>query len=367
MTPIERYRLDLQKNGFIHDPAQEQAVNHLQRLYDDLVAEEARQSSVLQWLGARWQRRQPEPLQGLYFWGGVGRGKTYLVDTFFESLPFSDKMRIHFHRFMRRVHDELKSLKGEKNPLVLVGRRLAAEARIICFDEFFVSDIADAMIVGGLLEQLFNNGVTFVATSNIVPDELYKNGLQRARFLPAIALLNRHTDIVNVDSGVDYRLRVLEQAGLYHHPLDKVASDSLHDSFSKLVADSASIYEDQVLEIEGRPIRSIRRCNDVVWFTFIDLCDGPRSQNDYIVLAKEFHTVFIEQVPQMDGGMDDQVRRFISLVDEFYDHGVNLIMSGEVALESLYCNERLAFEFKRTVSRLQEMQSKEYLARRHNP
>ncbi|GAA4647855.1 cell division protein ZapE [Kistimonas scapharcae] len=366
-TPIERYRLDLQREGFVHDKAQEDAVHHLQRLYDDLLAADARQSSGLKRLVSKLQRRQPEPLQGLYFWGGVGRGKTYLVDTFFDSLPFPDKMRTHFHRFMRRVHEELKSLDGEKNPLVIVGQRLAAEARIICFDEFFVSDITDAMILGGLLEQLFKNGVTLVATSNIVPNELYKDGLQRARFLPAIDLLNRYTEVVNVDSGVDYRLRVLEQAQIYHHPLDEAAKDSLHDSFCKLVADSAHIQEGRVLEIEGRPIRTIRVCDDIGWFTFVALCDGPRSQNDYIELAREFHTVLIEQVPQLNGSMDDQARRFINLVDEFYDRGVNLIMSGETALESLYRDGRLEFEFKRTLSRLQEMQSREYLARPHNP
>ncbi|MCK5894242.1 MAG: AFG1 family ATPase [Endozoicomonadaceae bacterium] len=365
--PFERYCLDLQKDGFVHDPAQEQAVHHLQRLYDDLVAEDARHFSILKRLISRWLRRQPEPIKGLYFWGGVGRGKTYLMDTFFDSLPFPNKMRTHFHRFMRRVHDELRSLEGEKNPLMMVGRRLAEEVRVICFDEFFVSDITDAMILGGLLEQLFNLGVTLVATSNIAPDELYMDGLQRARFLPAIALLNRYTDIVNVDGGVDYRLRVLEQAEIYHHPHDEAASESLHDSFMKLATDSVHSREGHVLDIENRPIRSVRVCDNIGWFTFIALCDGPRSQNDYIELAKEFHTVLIEKVPKMSGSMDDQARRFISLVDEFYDRSVNLIMSGETEIEFLYHNGRLEFEFKRTFSRLQEMQSREYLARPHNP
>lgn len=366
MTPVERYCLDLQREGFVHDKAQERAVHHLQRLYDDLLAEDTDQTGLKCFI-SKLRRRQPEPVRGLYFWGGVGRGKTYLMDIFFDSLPFPGKMRAHFHRFMRRVHDELKSLEGERNPLVVVGQRLAAEARIICFDEFFVSDIADAMILGGLLDQLFKNGAVLVATSNIVPDELYRDGLQRTRFLPAIELLNRHTEVVNVDSGVDYRLRVLEQAEVYYYPLDEAASDSLHDSFCNLVVSGACIREGLVLEINGRQIRTVRVCDGIGWFTFAALCDGPRSQNDYIELAREFHTVLIEQVPQLNGSMDDQARRFISLVDEFYDRGVNLIMSGETALESLYRDGRLEFEFRRTLSRLQEMQSREYLGRPHDP
>lgn len=216
MTPLARYKADLARPDFFHDPAQEEAVRHLQRLYDDLVASDQTRPGLL----GKLLKKKPEPIKGLYFWGGVGRGKTYLVDTFFEALPFEQKMRTHFHRFMQRVHHELEKLKGEKNPLTIIARQFADEARVICFDEFFVSDITDAMILGTLMEELFSNGVTLVATSNIVPDGLYKDGLQRARFLPAIALLNSHTEVVNVDNGVDYRLRALEQAELYHWPLD---------------------------------------------------------------------------------------------------------------------------------------------------
>lgn len=363
MTPLERYQADLQRPDFFHDPAQEKAVQHLQRLYDDLVATE----SSRQGLFDKLLRKKPEPVKGLYFWGGVGRGKTYLVDTFYEALPIQRKMRTHFHRFMQRVHLELKQLKGEKNPLTIIARQFAGEARVICFDEFFVSDITDAMILGTLMEELFENGVTLVATSNIVPDGLYKDGLQRARFLPAIDLLNSRTEVVNVDSGVDYRLRALEQAELFHSPLDAEADASLRRSFESLVPDMDGAVEGEVLMIENRPIRSLRVCEDVAWFEFRELCDGPRSQNDYIELAKIFHAVLIANVEQMGVSKDDMARRFINLVDEFYDRNVKLILSAEVELKELYTGGRLEFEFQRTLSRLLEMQSHEFLSRPHRP
>ncbi len=365
MTPIERYQADLKRPDFMHDPAQEQAVRHLQRLFDELVASE--QQSGGSGLFGKLRRRRPTLVKGLYFWGGVGRGKTYLVDTFFDALPFERKMRIHFHRFMQRVHHDLKGLKGEKNPLTLIARRFADEARVICFDEFFVSDITDAMILSTLMQELFDNGVTLVATSNIVPDGLYKDGLQRARFLPAIALINQHTDVVNVDNGVDYRLRALEQAELYHWPLDPEADESLRRSFDSLVPDMDEVVEAELLEIENRAIPSVRICEDVAWFEFRALCDGPRSQNDYIELARIFHAVLIANVERMDASKDDMARRFINMVDEFYDRSVKLIISAEVPLKDLYAGGRLEFEFQRTLSRLLEMQSHEFLARAHKP
>src|SRR5690554_4562776 len=230
MTPLERYQNDLQRADFFRDAAQENAVRHLQRLYDDLVADAPSSGLFGRLLG----KKSTQPIKGLYFWGGVGRGKTYLVDTFFDALPFEQKMRTHFHRFMKRVHEELRTLDGEKNPLVIVAQRFAKEARVICFDEFFVSDITDAMILAGLLEELFKNGVSLVATSNIVPAGLYKDGLQRARFLPAIALLEKHTQVVNVDGGVDYRLRTLTQANLFYTPLDEGADPHLRQCFIQL-------------------------------------------------------------------------------------------------------------------------------------
>lgn len=362
-TPLERYKRDLESEGFVRDAAQEAAVGHLQWLYDALVAEE----SVPWFKRLLPGRRSRRPVTGLYFWGGVGRGKTYLMDNFYESLPFERKMRAHFHRFMRRAHRELEVFKGEKNPLVKVADRIADEARVICFDEFFVSDIADAMILANLLDRLFERGVTLVATSNIVPDDLYRDGLQRQRFLPAIDLLKAHCRVVNVDGGVDYRLRALEKAEIYHAPLDQEAEEALHAAFDSLVPAVDEARRDVRLEIEGREIPARRVAEDVVWFDFEALCDGPRSQNDYIEVAREFHAVLVSGVPVMGATGDDRARRFINLVDEFYDRGVKLILSAEVPLEELYVGTRLAFEFQRTRSRLLEMQSHEYLARPHRP
>ena len=363
MTPLERYQADLKRPDFFHDAAQENAVRHLQRLYDELVAD----SKASGLLGKLFGKKRQGPIKGIYFWGGVGRGKTYLVDTFFDALPFEQKMRTHFHRFMKRVHEEMKTLKGEKNPLTIIGKRFADEARVICFDEFFVSDITDAMILATLMEELFKNGVSLVATSNIVPDGLYKDGLQRARFLPAIALLKEHTDIVNVDSGVDYRLRALEQAELFHFPLGPAAEESLLTSFRSLLPDCTHMVENEALMIENRAIHAVRVCEDVAWFEFRELCDGPRSQNDYIELGKIFHAVILANVEQMSVAKDDMARRFINLVDEFYDRNVKLIISAEVELKDLYTGGRLSFEFQRTLSRLLEMQSHEFLSRPHRP
>jgi cell division protein ZapE len=364
-TPWQRYQVDLQREDFSHDPAQEQAVRLLQDLYERLLARRLQRSGgLLGWL-RELRGDKLEPVIGLYFWGGVGRGKTYLVDTFYDCLPFGQKMRVHFHRFMQRVHAELNSLEGEKNPLEIVADRLAGEATIICFDEFFVTDIGDAMILGGLMEGLFARGVTLVATSNIVPGKLYENGLQRQRFLPAIALVEKYTKVVNVDAGVDYRLRTLQQAELYHFPLDQGADESLHDSFDRLAPQPGKHWER--LEINGRYLTCRCVADDVAWFDFAELCDGPRSQNDYIELARIFHAVLISGVPEFVPDKDDQTRRFVNLVDEFYDRNVKLVLAAAKPLLELYGGGGLEFEFQRTVSRLQEMQSYEYLAREHKP
>ena len=364
-TPWQRYQADLQREDFSHDPAQENAVRLLQDLHERLMARyREREGGLVAWW-ARLRGRRREPETGLYLWGGVGRGKTYLVDTFYDCLPFQRKLRVHFHRFMRRVHDELTSLEGEKNPLQTVADRLAAEALVICFDEFFVTDIGDAMILGGLMEALFDRGVTLVATSNIEPDRLYENGLQRQRFLPVIDLVKKYTLVVNVDSGVDYRLRTLQQAELYHCPLDEGADASLRASFEALAPEPGKHWER--LQINGRYLTCRCLANDVAWFDFAELCDGPRSQNDYIELSRIFHAVLISGVPAFGPDSDDRARRFINLVDEFYDRNVKLVLSAAVPLLELYGAGRLAFEFRRTVSRLQEMQSYDYLAREHKP
>jgi cell division protein ZapE len=361
--PLHRYERDLEKPGFQTDESQRRAVEHLQRLFVDLQAP----------LPSGWRRlfgglqKEVSPIRGLYLWGGVGRGKTYLMDMFFEALPFSRKMRTHFHRFMRRVHSELTRLKGEKNPLEKVADVLAGEARVICFDEFFVADITDAMILANLLKALFARGVTLVATSNVEPVNLYKDGLQRERFLPAIDLLRENMVIVNVDGGADYRLRALVKAELYHSPLGDAAEEALQACFLRLVPDSRAIRRDLDLMVEGRTIQALREADDVVWFDFKALCDGPRSQHDYIVLAKEYHAVLVANVPELGQRNDDQARRFIYLVDEFYDRRVKLVLSAAKPLNSLYVDGRLGFEFQRTVSRLLEMQSQEYLALPHKP
>ncbi len=376
-TPMARYRRDLQRDNFTRDAAQANAVEHLQRLYDDLlktpdtrpasVAGKGWASKVKGWLGRREETLEPEvpAISGLYFWGGVGRGKTYLVDTFYECLPFPQKMRTHFHRFMQRVHNELAHYKGEKNPLDLVAARFAEETRVICFDEFFVKDITDAMILANLLEALFERGVVLVATSNIVPDDLYRDGLQRARFLPAIDLLKRHCEVVNVDSGVDYRLRALERAEIFHSPLDAEAGRELERSFREIAGHEGE--RSVPIEVNHRVLNAERLHEAVVWFDFLELCDGPRSQNDYIELAREYHTVLVSGVRRMTGATDDQARRFINMVDEFYDRGVKLLMSAEAPAEGLYSGGKLEFEYQRTLSRLQEMQSREYLSLPHKP
>lgn len=364
-TPWQRYQTDLERSDFLKDAAQADAVQRLQTLYDKLVEAESERGKAMTKLRRKLKKGREEPVKGLYFWGGVGRGKTYLMDTFFESLPFKRKMRVHFHRFMQRVHQELKNFKGEKNPLDLVAKKFADETRVICFDEFFVSDIGDAMILATLMDGLFKRGVTLVCTSNIVPDGLYKNGLQRARFLPAIALVNKHTDVVNVDGGVDYRLRTLEQAELYHSPLDEEADASLRRSFDALAVEAGK--HSKSIEINGRKIPAQAHADDVVWFDFTDVCDGPRSQNDYIELARQFHAIIVSNVPVLGGDKDDQSRRFVNMIDEFYDRNVKVIISAATPITELYSGGRLSFEFERTESRLLEMQSQEYLEAPHKP
>ena len=366
MTPISRYKQDLERDDFNYDPAQEEAVQALQDLFDRLVANQSQPTST--GLFSRFRKKkQPSVETGLYFWGGVGRGKTYLMDTFFDCLPTEKKLRLHFHRFMQMVHQELRKLNDVKNPLEIVGKQISDKAQVLCFDEFFVTDITDAMILAGLLEELFKNGTTLVATSNIEPDGLYKNGLQRARFLPAIDLVNKYTKVMNVDGGVDYRLRTLKQAKLYHYPLNEEADKALHERFMSLISDASHIVEGGAVEIEGRQIPLLRSCESLAWFDIEALCDGPRSQVDYIEIARLYSTVIISNLPQMDAPRDDLARRFINLVDEFYDRHVKVIFSAQVAIPDIYIGTRLAFEYDRTVSRLLEMQSEEYLSLEHRP
>ncbi|MGR2766237.1 cell division protein ZapE [Photobacterium ganghwense] len=363
MTPLQKYQEDLKRDDFMADPAQAMAVRHLDDLYHRLlkpkpVAERTMMDRVL-----RRSPPPPPPEKGLYFWGGVGRGKTYLVDTFYDCLPTQRKMRVHFHRFMQRVHDELRTLEQQADPLQVVADRFKQEADLICFDEFFVSDITDAMLLGTLFEALFKRGITLVATSNIPPDELYRNGLQRARFLPAIALIKANCEVVNVDSGVDYRLRTLEQAEIYHAPLDAAAEQNMLRYFEQLSV--APRFSGKNIEINHRTLPTLHEAEGVVHFNFATLCQTARSQADYMELARLYHTVLLSEVKQMGEAESDAARRFIALVDEFYERNVKLIISAEVNWENLYQGQRLAFEYKRCCSRLVEMQSHDYLARPH--
>ncbi len=361
-TPLSRYQADLAKPDFVADDAQKLAVDHLQRLYQDLISVEPSKTS---WLTKFGLSKAPakRPVHGLYFWGGVGRGKTYLVDTFFDCLPFEQKLRMHFHRFMHRVHLERKQLREQSDPLVIIGKRLAAEARILCFDEFVVHDVADAVILARLMKVLFAEGVSLVATSNVEPNNLYKGGLQRDLFLPAIDMIYQYTDVVNIDSGIDYRLRFLDKAETYFTPQGQAAEQGMQYNFDHLAPDPG--VPNATIEIEGRELTALRRADGVIWFTFDELCDGPRSQTDYIELAVCFHSILLSQVPVMDRLKEDQARRFINMVDVFYDHNVKLILAADAPVQGLYTGTRNEFEFQRTMSRLQEMQSHDYLALEH--
>ena len=358
-TLRERYADGLARHGFERDRAQERAVDALDQLRTRLLGAPA------QSLWRRLTGRAAPPVKGLYLWGGVGRGKTWLMDLFFDSLPFEDKLRLHFHRFMHEVHAGLKRHPDEQDPLLPVARQFRERARVICFDEFFVSDITDAMLLGRLFQHLFSLGVTLVATSNVEPDGLYKDGLQRERFLPAIRLLNANTQVLDVDGGTDYRLRHMQEARLFQVPAGAAADAALAEVFQHLAGHRAA--ETTPLLVNDRPIPVRERADGVAWFDFAALCEGPRSQEDYIELARGFHTLLLSGIPRFDRDSEDAARRFIALVDELYDRRVKLAASAAAPLDSLYAGKRLGFEFQRVQSRLTEMQTKEYLSQAHLP
>ena len=353
-TVREAYQAELAARGYESDPAQLRAVEALDRCARDWAQFKEQRSNVFRKLINR-----PEIPRGVYMWGGVGRGKSFLMDCFYNAVPLRRKTRLHFHEFMREVHRELAELQGTVNPLDALGERIARRFRLICFDEFHVADITDAMILHRLLQALFDNGVGFVTTSNFRPDDLYPNGLHRDRILPAIALLNERLEVVNVDNGIDYRRRTLEHLKLYHTPLGPQADAEMGRAFDEL---AEAHDEDPVLHIEQREIRARRKAGGVVWFDFRTLCGGPRSQNDYLEIATQFHTVLLSDVPAMPVNMASEARRFTWLVDVLYDRRVKLIMSAAVPPEDLYTEGPMAHEFPRTVSRLNEMQSAEYMA-----
>jgi len=346
------------------DPAQLDAAVRLDRLSTSLL-ESSRSVGERLRAHLRWLPAPAEPQRGLYLWGGVGRGKTMLMDWFYESLRIPRRERTHFYRFMRQVHAQLRTVKRRAQPLETVAQRLAHQARVICLDEFFVADIADAMILAGLLEGLFRRGVTLIATSNTPPQDLYEDGLQRERFMPTIELIRSHMDVVNLDAGIDYRLRRLEQAPTYFDSTLAGTAAQLQQRFAALAGDSAT--HPAVLSIEDRGIAAIATGPGMAWFEFSELCEGPRSQNDYIELARSYHTIFISNIPRFTETDENAARRFIAAIDEFYDRGVKIVVSAQAPPAELYRGERLALEFQRAASRLVEMQTQQYLAGEHRP
>jgi cell division protein ZapE len=362
-SPLAQYRRRVERGEINADAAQASAAEALERLYRELV--EATPRRGLFGLGAKLARKRRAPVRGIYMWGSVGRGKTFLMDLFFNALPFKDKRRQHFHRFMADVHERLKAHRNVEEPLELVAEEIASDTRVICFDEFVVTDIADAMLLGNLFSGLFARGVTLAATSNIVPDELYKGGLQRQRFLPTIALIKEHCEVVHVDGPVDYRLRALERADVYQTPAGEAAERRLAEFFEDIAPDEGD--QGGSLELFGRSIAYRRAADGVIWFDFAAICDGPRSQDDYIELSKLYQTVLVSNVPRFDATLENQARRFIALVDEFYDRRVKLIVSAAAPATELYAGERLKHDFVRTQSRLIEMQTHDYLAEAHRP
>ncbi len=354
MSVKQAYEAELVARGYQSDPAQLRAVDALERCANDWAAYKIQRSNAFKKL-----INHPDTPRGVYMYGGVGRGKSFLMDCFYNAVPIKRKTRLHFHEFMREVHRELRDLAGTVNPLDELGKRMAKRYKLICFDEFHVAEITDALILHRLLSALFDNGVGFVTTSNFKPDDLYPGGMHRDRILPAIALLNDHLQVISVDNGTDYRGRTLEQVGLYHTPTGAKADREMTDAFDRL---AESQDDSPVLHIESRQIHARRKAGGLVWFDFKSLCGGPRSQNDYLEIATQFHTVLLSDVPVMPPRMASQARRFTWLVDVLYDRRVKLLISAEAAPEALYIEGPLAHEFPRTISRLNEMQSAQFLA-----
>jgi len=371
LSPTSRYLQALQDKSHQPDDVQCEAVSRLDAIYQELTAKRAEppqeqglKAAFSKLLGKR-PSAPPAPVRGLYMWGGVGRGKTWLMDMFYQSLPGERKQRLHFHRFMLHVHEELGQLQGKTDPLDIIADRFKAKTDVLCFDEFFVSDITDAMLLGGLMKALFNRGITLVATSNIPPDELYRNGLQRARFLPAIEAIKQYCDVMNVDAGIDYRLRTLTQAHLWLTPLNDETRQQMDTLWRALAGGTRA--NAPTLEINHRPLATLGVENQTLAVSFETLCVEARSQHDYIELSRQFHTVMLHDVAVMTPLMESEARRFIALVDEFYERHVKLVVSAAAPMFEIYRGERLKFEFQRCLSRLQEMQSEEYLKREHMP
>jgi cell division protein ZapE len=353
LNVVDYYRRVVERRGYVADDAQMNAVRRLQELYDEWVGYKARRNTALKRMFIK-----PELPRGVYLWGGVGRGKSFLMDSFYLCVPLTRKRRVHFHHFMRDVHQALDELRGTEDPLAKLAQDISEQYRLICFDEFHVNDIADAMILARLLKHLFENRVMLCMTSNYHPDTLWKDGLQRAQFLPAIEIIKTRLDVINVDAGVDYRRRALETAKVYHCPIGEDTGAALAREFERIAEVED---EDQPLDVEGRVIRYVRRAGGVVWFSFATLCGGPRSYTDYVDLARRFHTIVLSDVPAMGPRLAAEARRFTWLIDVMYDARVKMILSAEVEPEALYTAGALAHEFTRTASRIREMQTLDYL------
>jgi len=357
-SPLIQYRKLASRGEFITDPDQEVVVKALDDVWHALLKQ--RHPTLMD----RLRRSKPKTVRGLYIWGSVGRGKTWLMDLFYENLPVERKQRIHFHRFMQRVHNSLRDLGQVSDPLPRIAAGWAGKCSVLCLDEFFVSDIADAMLLAGLLEPLFHHGVTLVTTSNMAPDGLYEGGLQRAKFIPAIDLIKRNTRVIQLAGHTDFRLRILEQSEIFHYPLDESADRVMTESFNRMTAECELNHD---LDINGRNFHARRRGDGVIWFEFEELCGKPRGTIDFIEIARAFNTVFLSNMPQLGEEDSDAARRFVNLVDEFYDRNVKLLISADAPIGELYRGRKLEFEYQRTLSRLIEMQSLDYLARPHVP
>lgn len=355
MTPIDFYQEQCRNGQVYEDKEQMQVLQHLEKLRQQLLREHQKRKGLFASL------RKPKQIPGLYLWGGVGVGKTFLMDCFYHTLPIAKKRRMHFHAFMCFVHTELKKQQGKKDPLQQVAAELADEMMVLCFDEFFVSDIADAMLLGRLLEALLARGVCLVATSNVPPEELYKNGLQRQHFLPTIALLQKELEVLHLLGHTDYRLRHLKHAGVFYIPNDETALDNLEKSFFLL--SQRERVDSSPIEVLGRTIPIIKQAGPVIWFDFKVLCGIPRSQEDYLVLAEKYTTLFISDLPVLSAQSRDKISLWIKLVDVLYDARRRLVLSAEAPLEQIYSQGRFSFEYKRTLSRLLEMQSEDYFSK----
>ena len=363
--PKKKYDHALKTKKLCPDKGQLYIVKRLEALENRLISNQSSQPTALlkKMLSRIWQSNSNHiSIKGLYIWGSVGRGKTHLMDLFFECLPNDNKLRLHFHRFMQEVHHQLSRIKDEENPLELVAEHFRSRASVICLDELFVSDIGDAMILAGLLSAFYQRGISLVVTSNCHPDDLYKDGLQRQKFLPAIDLIKKNNEIVELSGNTDHRLGFLENADIFHFPLDDKAQQIMLDNFNNLAHESGN--ENEILTIEDRELKTIRCAEGVVWFEFSELCGGPRSSADYIQIARCFNTVLISNIPILSQ-TDDMAKRFINAIDEFYDRNVKVIISAEADAHELYTGRKLSFEFKRTVSRLIEMRSHHYLSQAH--